>query len=188
MRSDAAKIRHFERSAPRQFTLDTERPLADVGRRLTKLIGENECRRSGLGEGLRPGQVRRQGVGYFILPDGKGYVPHDVEHGVADITHIVQACSGADHGLLIELPGEAHTRREIVPVTLECAASEAPVTNELERRSYRKLRITLEQVARSGADEYGVVAVVPDIIDVDDRIMLVEEWWFRFPAQSEIHC
>src|SRR5262249_33731541 len=78
-------------------------------------------------------------------------------------------------------------RRNIVPVAHISAAAEAAVANELERRSYRKLGIALEQAARARADEDRVVAVVPDVVDVDDRIVLIEVGRLRFPAQSQIH-
>src|SRR5207247_2135645 len=77
--ANASEIGDFERGTLGYFALDSERPLADIRRRLAKLVGENERRRAGLREWLRPGKVRRQRISHLVLTDGERYIAHDVE-------------------------------------------------------------------------------------------------------------
>src|SRR5258707_881478 len=77
--------------------------------------------------------------------------------------------------------------REVGPIGLGSPSPEAPVPQQFERRADRELRIAGKQVSRACADEDRLMAVVPYVIDVDDRVVLVEVGWLGFPAEAGVN-
>ena len=179
-----SEVRHFGGYRSRQLPLESERPLADVRRRHVVLGREDERGCSGARERLLEAEVRPEGLGRLVAADRERRVADDVEHGVADVPHVVDAAAHSHHGFVIDRPGQTQTRSDIVVVGLVCAAAETAVAHVGNRAKVER-RVALIRIARARPHEDRCVAVVPCVIDVDELVVRVRERLVVFPPQTD---
>ena len=180
-----SEVGDFARDRPGQLSLESERPLTDVGRRHVVLGSEDERRRSRAREGLLEAEIRPEGLGRFVAADCERRVAHGVEYRISDVAHVVDAAAGSNNRPGSHRPGQAEPRGEIVVVGLVGAPAETAITHiwnapETERR------VALIGIAGARPHEDRCAAVVPDVVDIDDLVVDVGERLVVFPPQAEV--
>ena len=185
--ADRSEIRRLHGHRPGQLALDADRPLPDVRRRLGVLGSQNEGRCAGTGERLLVAQVRTEALGRLVAPDRERRVPHRVEDRVADVSHVVDACSRPDHRPRGNRPRDAEAWRNVVLVRFVGAPAEPAVPHVLDIGRELKRGIPFIRIASSRADEDRRVGVGPVEVDVHDRVVGVDEGLVVLPTQPVVH-
>src|SRR5262249_45937012 len=146
--SRGSEVTYLQRRVGRQFSLNPQRPLPNIGRPLLELIDQNKSGGAGTLERTIEAQIGPERFGRLIAPDCEWSVANDIEYGIADVAYVINSASGPQYCLRRDRVRKAKAWSEIVQVVDVGSPAESAVAHIFNVGREAERGIALVRISR----------------------------------------